>query len=70
MDKEKAGFPLRLYRSRNVLGIVDAETLAFALKAPLFAYSGHAADNQKTAKQSTGRLKMQKTKQGIFRRPV
>ena len=47
MDKEKAGFPLRLYRSRHVLGIVDAETLAFALKAPLFAYSGNAANNQK-----------------------
>lgn len=48
MDKEKAGFPLRLYRSRHVLGIVDAETLAFALKA-LFAYSGNAANNQKVA---------------------
>ena len=49
MDKEKAGFPLRLYRSRHVLGIVDAETLAFALKAPLFAYSGNTANNQKVA---------------------
>ena len=64
-----AGFLLQLYDSRHVLGIVDAETLAFALKA-LFAYSGNTANNQKTAEQSTGRLKMQKTKQGIFRRPV
>ena len=46
MDKEKAGFPLRLYHSGYVLGIVDAETLAFALKA-LFAYSGNTANNQK-----------------------
>ena len=43
-----AGFLLQLYDSRHVLDIVDAETFAFALKA-LFAYSGHAADNQKTA---------------------
>ena len=64
-----AGFLLRLYHNHHALGIVDAETFAFALKA-LFAYSGNAANNQKTAKQSTGRLKMQKTKQGIFRRPV
>ena len=49
MDKEKAGFPLRLYHSGYVLGIVDAETLAFALKAPLFAYPGNAANNQKVA---------------------
>ena len=49
MDKEKAGFPLRLYRSGYVLGIVDAETFAFALKAPLLAYSDNVANNQKVA---------------------
>lgn len=48
IDKEKAGFPLRLYHNHHALGIVDAETLAFALKA-LFAYSGNAANNQKVA---------------------
>ena len=46
--REMAGFLLQLYDSRHVLGIVDAETLAFALKA-LFAYSGNAANNQKVA---------------------
>ena len=48
-NKEMAGFLLQLYDSRHVLGIVDAETLAFALKAPLFAYPGNAANNQKVA---------------------
>lgn len=47
-NKEMAGFLLQLYDSRHVLGIVDAETLAFALKA-LFAYSGNTANNQKVA---------------------
>lgn len=47
-DTGMAGFLLWLYDSRHVLGIVDAETLAFALKA-LFAYSGNAANNQKVA---------------------
>ena len=50
MDKEKAGFPLRLYHNHHALGIVDAETFAFALKAPLFAYSDNAANNQKVAR--------------------
>ena len=45
-NKEMAGVLLQLYDSRHVLGIVDAETLAFALKA-LFAYSGNTANNQK-----------------------
>ena len=44
-----AGFLLWLYDSRHVLDIVDAETFAFAWKAPLFAYSGNAANNQKVA---------------------
>lgn len=41
-----AGFLLRLYHNHHALGIVDAETFAFALKA-LFAYSGNTANNQK-----------------------
>ena len=45
--REMAEFLLQLYDSRHVLGIVDAETFVFALKAPLFAYSGNAANNQK-----------------------
>ena len=48
--REMAGFLLQLYDSRHVVGIVDAATFAFDLKAPLFAYSGNAANNQKVAK--------------------
>ena len=48
-NKEMAGFLLQLYDSRHVVGIVDAATFAFDLKAPLFAYSGNAANNQKVA---------------------
>ena len=48
-NKEMAGFLLRLYHNHHALGIVDAETFAFALKAPLLAYSDNVANNQKVA---------------------
>lgn len=47
--REMAGFLLQLYDSRQTVGIVDTETFTFHLKAPLFAYSGNAANNQRTA---------------------
>lgn len=48
--REMAGFLLQLYDSHHVVGIVDAETFTFDLKAPMFAYSGNAANNQKINK--------------------
>ncbi|MDO5638990.1 MAG: SDR family NAD(P)-dependent oxidoreductase [Neisseria sp.] len=48
--EQMAGFLLQLYDSRQTVGIVDTETFTFHLKAPQFAYSGNAANNQRAVR--------------------
>lgn len=46
-SRQMAAFLLQLYDSDKTVGIVNAETFAFDLREPMFAYSGDPANNQK-----------------------